>query len=683
MIALFLPATLIAADQERPLIQLEFDTLDYEAVHISKAHVELDPLDRQTYKLEFRADSLHLAADQPLSNIDILCEVTQIERVLECQEGVLSLEHPQFGGLRGRLTFSYHLDDGLQQVQLQAVPLAGGQLALDLDGPAPDWRLNAQLQGMDLESAQPLLNGTGMGNATQGLQGSITGTMTASGWPLTSIRADLTLANVNYEGTSVAQAVSGKASLRAEHSDGKWQGDTALTIDAGELYLVAPLHDTESAPGFYIAIKEQPLTADSAFRYQPDSDRLTFTNFVYDHPGILSLSADGQLRLTDEISIEQLVLDLPATDLTEAFPVYGQPWLIDTPYNDIRVTGALAVELAMSDGKTTALEVMLDNVDLTDSSGRFNVIGLETDLQLDAGQDHESYISWAGIDLYRIALASGAIRLASRGFDVEVTDWQDVTVLDGILRINQFGLQDPGTDDFALRMAGALQDVSLPTLTRALEWPEFSGSLSGEFSGLSYEDGDLRMEGELLMRMFNGRVRLRNLQVRDLFGSLPVLTADVDVAQIDLLQLTDTFAFGKITGKLSGHVHGLRLENWQPVAFDAELSTRDDGDVRHRISQQALNNLSQIGGGLSGALSRGFLRYFDEYSYGELGVSCRLERGFCHLGGVEQYDEGHYLLTRGGLLPPWVEVRLAGTVVAWDVLIEGFEQIAEGEVKIE
>ena len=127
----------------------------------------------------------------------------------------------------------------------------------------------------------------------------------------------------------------------------------------------------------------------------------------------------------------------------------------------------------------------------------------------------------------------------------------------------------------------------------------------------------------------------------------------------------------------------LGLEDWQPAYFEAEFATPLDDDKPHRISQKALENLNELGGGLSGTLSRGFLRFLPAYSYGRLGISCRLFNGICELGGVEDSGDSFSILTKGGLLPPWVEVIGAGRSIKWDDLIGGLKQIAEGEVAIE
>jgi hypothetical protein len=118
------------------------------------------------------------------------------------------------------------------------------------------------------------------------------------------------------------------------------------------------------------------------------------------------------------------------------------------------------------------------------------------------------------------------------------------------------------------------------------------------------------------------------------------------------------------------------LQAWRPVYFEAELATPEDDRTRHRISQRAVDNLGFIGGGATAALSSGLLRYFKEYSYGRLGVSCRLYNGACELGGVEKTDDGFLLLTRGGVLPPWIEVRGTGRSIDWYDLVEGMKRIA-------
>jgi len=114
---------------------------------------------------------------------------------------------------------------------------------------------------------------------------------------------------------------------------------------------------------------------------------------------------------------------------------------------------------------------------------------------------------------------------------------------------------------------------------------------------------------------------------------------------------------------------GLMLESWRPVAFDAEFATPVDDKSRHRISQKAVDNISNIGGGgVGGALSRSFLQFLEDFPYARLGIRCRLENGVCDMGGVEPAENGYYLV-KGRFLPPRLDVVGFADRVNWDSLV--------------
>jgi hypothetical protein len=122
---------------------------------------------------------------------------------------------------------------------------------------------------------------------------------------------------------------------------------------------------------------------------------------------------------------------------------------------------------------------------------------------------------------------------------------------------------------------------------------------------------------------------------------------------------------------LSGRIDGLRLFNWAPVAFDARLYTPPNDRSRHRISQRAVENIGSIGGGGAGvtaALSSGFLRFFDDFNYERLGISCRLENDVCAMDGVAPAPNGGYYLVKGRGLPR-IDVIGSSRRVDWPRLV--------------
>jgi len=165
------------------------------------------------------------------------------------------------------------------------------------------------------------------------------------------------------------------------------------------------------------------------------------------------------------------------------------------------------------------------------------------------------------------------------------------------------------------------------------------------------------------------------------FGDLPQLFADLRIFALDMKQLTDTFSFGRITGSLEGEVLGLHMINWHPVAFDAWLATPADDPRRHRISQRAVENLASVSGGPSAVLSSGVMALFDDFAYGRLGLRCRLENGVCVMGGVEDAENGYYIV-RGKWLPR-IDVIGHRSRVDWERLVAQLKSIAaSGEVTV-
>ena len=218
-------------------------------------------------------------------------------------------------------------------------------------------------------------------------------------------------------------------------------------------------------------------------------------------------------------------------------------------------------------------------------------------------------------------------------------------------------------------LVAELEPIELAALCRALGWPEFGGQLSGRVPGVQLRDGELSLDGGLDAKVFGGDVRIGSLRMPDVFGRLRKLLADVQLRNIDLRQLTQAFSFGRIDGRIDGDVSGLRMLDWQPVAFDARIysSAKDSG--RRRISQRAIDNLSSLGGGPTGLLSRGALRFFDDFGYRRIGWSCKLADGVCLMDGIEPTEDGGYVLVEGRWLPR-IEVVGYERRVDWNRFVE-------------
>ncbi|OQX47640.1 MAG: hypothetical protein B0D85_00925, partial [Candidatus Sedimenticola endophacoides] len=381
----------------------------------------------------------------------------------------------------------------------------------------------------------------------------------------------------------------------------------------------------------------------------------------------------------------RLDLESEPSSLAALYQACLAPILGHTLLGEIDLGGSLQASLRLGARGPEALRLTLDEIDLVHrggAEGLFALRGLEGVLNWDAAEaTRESHIAWRGGHLFeRIDLGGGRLPLKLSGQHLRMTAPSSLPVLDGALHLDSLEAEW-GDGEAHAALSGFLTPISMELLSRAFGWPPMSGQLSGMIPSVRYADGLITVNGTSLMRVFDGEILIKDLVLEDLFRALPALSAEITLKSIDLEALTRTFSFGKITGRLDGTIEGLRLEDWEPVAFDARFATPEGDDSRHRISQRAVDNISNLGGaGVSGALSRSFLRFFEEFRYDRLGIRCRLKNGVCEMGGIESKDRGYYLVKGSGL--PRIDIMGFNRQTDWNLLIEKLKQMTQGEAPV-
>ena len=112
------------------------------------------------------------------------------------------------------------------------------------------------------------------------------------------------------------------------------------------------------------------------------------------------------------------------------------------------------------------------------------------------------------------------------------------------------------------------------------------------------------------------------------------------------------------------------------MGFNALFYTPENDKSRRRISQKAVDNISNLGGaGLSGSLARTFLGMFEEFRYKRIGIGCRLQGGTCEMVGVGETKQGYYLVEGSGL--PRIDIIGYNRTADWMRLVEQLKQITE------
>ena len=597
-------------------------------------------------------------------------------QAVECRNGQLSLRSDDLALDAVPAHFSYRLDTRELNVTLSDVSLAGGKLTLLLQQQNAGWRLAVTLDGTRLADIAALVQKTGLKLPALEHQGYLEGQFEVRGdstglnsidWQLHTRAAGYS----NAEGSQAAEALQLVSTGKARPEGPDWQVQATLAARQGMLY-ADPLYLEFSAA--------QPLELSTKLRWKADTGELQVHSLAFDQPGVVSGSLAARLMTAAQQPLQQLTLEIREASFPGFYSNWLQPWLVGSALEKLDSEGYLRGRVVLRDGKPETVSLTLDGVSLREQAGLFELRGLDGELHWnnsDAVQD--STLAWQGASLYRLQFGATQLVLQSDRRGLQLARPLVVPLLDGKLHVEQFEL---GVDDAgAMRwlLDGFLTPVSMQAFSTALGWPELSGTLSGMVPKMRYEKGELTLGGTLLVQAFDGDITLRNLRIQQPLGRVPRLWTDIRLDHLDLKTLTRTFSFGRIEGRLQGRVDGLYMEAWQLVAFDALFETPPDDDSRHRISQKAVDNISNLGGaGIGGALSRSFLRFLEDFPYRRLGIRCRLENGVCHMGGVAPAEQGYYLV-QGRVLPPRLDVVGYADAVDWQSLVDRLVAITSGE----
>jgi hypothetical protein len=563
------------------------------------------------------------------------------------------------------VSIKYRYTDTQASVSFRNLRIAGGRVAVSASYRDSGWSADIDSTGLqpaallkELQAAgialPPLtLDGTLDLNAS--LRGKATGLTVADF--VAQVRAgNFTDESGRYAGENLHASVKGSA----RHRSYGWDVQSDLTVKQGAVY-IDPV---------YVEAGSEPIVADAAISWRPRQRRLDLHSFNYHHPSSVDLTGQGQVDLSAGQPVRQLQLEIHKATFPVVYENYLKPWVEGTLAGNLETAGGLQGRLQIENGAFVRASADLRDMTLRERDGLFGFDKLSGDLDWSASESPEySTLGWESGHVYRVGLGQSRLELESTGNAVRLVKPVRIPVLDGALDIESFSLDYPADKPMRWDVDGILTPVSMKQLTLALKWPEFGGKLSGVIPSVMYDNGELSVGGVLLVRVFDGVVTLRDLRLNEPFGLVPRLQVNARADNIDLEPLTGTFSFGRIEGRLDGRVDGLRLESWRPVAFDAEFLTPAGDKSRHRISQKAVDNISNIGGaGMGGALSRSFLRFLEDFPYDRLGIRCRLQNGVCDMGGVEAVGNGYYLV-KGTFLPPRLDVVGYANRVDWDTLV--------------
>jgi len=652
-------------------VELTFDVMhgpEWRAEHV-RARLAMTP---QGQRAQVDIRSVHFTSwPQPIRNVSIRCPDVQIgARELACRNARVHADVPALGGQQTfTASLRYGRATGVLELDLRNLELGAGTLALQASLHETQWRIRADFDNVPLatlvalaQQAQgPMPITVASGAAT--LRADIYG----AGTQVSHVRAHGTLAALtlnNDSGSIATEGLAARFDVDLSQSDEEWQYRILLGLDDGQGY-VEPIFVDFGTHALELAT--QGRLAGSLL--VAESIRIT-------HSDLLDARAHAvTIDLAHADPLRTLELELAQMRFPGAYEIYLEPFLIATSLKALRTSGQVTGALALHDGVPQRIELELRGIDVEGDEPLLAFRGLNGTWHWRASLSDEeaeptSHLTWAGGHLYGLDFGAAQLHFVTTGRRFALLEPTSVPLLDGALELSTLSIRDVGSQQLGFNVAATIRPISVERLCRAFGWPQFGGQVSGSISDLQLEAGVLTLGTRLEARVFDGVLTVRDLRLDEPFGAWPRLFANIDFAGLDLELLTRAFSFGRITGRLSGGIYGLELFNWQPVAFAPRLYTVP-GRTRQRISQRAVQNIGRIGGGGAGvtaALSSGFLRFFEEFNYARLGITCKLENEVCEMGGVGPAPNGGYYLVQGRGLPR-IDVIGNARYVDWPQLI--------------
>ncbi|SMB27663.1 conserved exported protein of unknown function [Sterolibacterium denitrificans] len=490
-------------------------------------------------------------------------------------------------------------------------------------------------------------------------------------------------------GLHAGDKITANLELTAERRKNAWQWQTRLDWPQGELY-VAPLY------------RAGAMRLAATGSYAPQSWQVEQATLRLDDIGQLAGSmhwqpADGKRPgrlLAAELNTDSL-------DLATLIPQFVQPFIDARAGMQLAVEGRGQISAAFDAKGLSRADITLAAAKI--EAGKHAIQGLEARIPWRRDVATQGHFRVAGGNFGALPLGAFDAALAMRGYEFDVPNIA-IPLLDGRLLFENFHAARHGDDEGAWqwRLGAALEPVSMPLLTQALGWPKMSGVLSAAIPQVSYANGTMLLDGQLIVTVFDGYLAVDGLRLIDPFGRLPRLQANIEARHLDLEMLTETFSFGSITGYIDADVKGLEMAGMRPLAFNASILSTP-GDYRKRISQRAVQNISSLGGaGAAAAIQRSFLQIFETFGYDSIGLRCRLIGGVCWMAGIDApprridrlarrlSDPGGdgslpsqgYELVRGGGIPA-LNVIGYNRRVDWEELVNRLKGVIAGNHQIE
>ena len=480
------------------------------------------------------------------------------------------------------------------------------------------------------------------------------------------VDTEINFTDANFSDASGLHAgdkLTGKVKMSAELQNGIWLWKGLFSWAEGELFW-QPFYFGKAGNEFNISgTYNQPIL------------NIKEANLKINEVGNMSASAEINVK-TQELKDAKVVAK--DVDFAGLYALGLKPMVEKSAFGNLKVNGRADWKIDIKNLQPVSFELNLKDANIEDLSGKFSLSDIDAHIPWDYETAQTVTLAYSKGHLLKIPLGKTTLKAELNRYSLTAPSLV-IPVLDGALKFEDVSAAYLGQQWF-WHVKMQLDPISMSDFSKTLGWPEMQGKIDGQVPQITYANKQLVMDGKMQFNMFNGNVSMEGLRIDDPLGRVPRLYANLQMRDIDLGDLTRTFNFGAIEGKLEGDVKDLQLENWKPVRMDAMIQTADGKHLK-KVSQRAVENITALGGeGTAAALQRTFLRFFKEFNYEKIGLSCQLRQDICKMGGVESTPTGYIIVKGKGA--PTVNVNGYTEYVSLSDLIARMKRITDGNSKM-
>jgi hypothetical protein len=463
-------------------------------------------------------------------------------------------------------------------------------------------------------------------------------------------------------GLHAGENLTGQVKLAAKNINNIWQWSGLISWDKGELFW-QPFYFGKAGNQFEIngTFKQPMLNIENASLLVNEVGKMTS-----------SVQINTQTKTVEDIKVSAKDVDFAGL-----YAIFLKPMAEKSVFGNLEVSGKADWQFEIKNLEPSSFELNLRDANIDDKNGKFAFSHINAHLPWDYNRAKTVNIEYKGGHLLKMPLGDTKLSAVINRYSL-TTPQLSLPILDGALNFTDLSAAMIA-DNWYWHLGMNVTPISMSEFSKALGWPTMQGKISGRVPQVTYAGKQLVMDGAMTFNVFNGTIGMDNLKIDDPLGVVPRLRADLLMRNLDLGELTRTFSFGDIEGKLDGDVKNMMLENWKPVYLDASIQT---GEGKHlkKISQRAVENITALGGeGTAAALQRTFLRFFKEFNYEKIGLSCKLRQDVCEMGGVESTATGYVIVKGKGI--PSVNVNGYTQRISLSDLLGRIKRITDGNTK--